>query len=141
MFPTEKAFSPQSFYFHLTSAVASSLHAGVSRLRAAGFLLVFEASQDFRENLLTVFYARHLAAKYENELTFEDLQNNRLKQNLIILGNFKSVLYAGLIIILFASAAIVAEVCTVYCTKQNMRRNVIVLLEILFYLINATKRS
>jgi len=36
IFPIEKAFSPHPFYFHFTSALASSLHTGVSRLRAAG---------------------------------------------------------------------------------------------------------
>jgi len=141
MFPTEKAFSPKPSYFHFTSALASSLHTGVSRLRAAGFLRAFKASRDFRDNLLAIAGARPLAAKYENELTFEDLQNNRLKQNLIVLENLKSVLYAGLITFLFASAALVAEVCKVYCTKPNVRRNVIGLLEILFYLKNATKRN
>jgi len=73
MFPTEKAFSPQPFYFHFTSAVASSLHTGVSRLGAAGFLRVFEACKDFRENLVALAFARPLAAEYENELTYEEV--------------------------------------------------------------------
>jgi len=85
MFPTEKAFSPQPVYFHFTSAVASSLHTGVSRLRDAGFLRVFDASTDFRNNLVAVVGAKLLTTNYENELTLEDLQNTRLKQNLMVL--------------------------------------------------------
>jgi len=124
MFPTDKVFFQQPFYFHFTSAVASSLHRGVSRLQAAGFVRVYKSPKDFRESLSAVNFARRLAAKYENELTYEDLKNNRLKENLITLGNFKSVFYAGLIIFLSDSVAIVAEVCIFHYVNRNRAKQI-----------------
>jgi len=120
LFPTENAFCPEPLYFHFTSAVAASLHTAVSRLQGAGFLQVFLASKNFRENLIAVTSTRSLIAKFESELTHEDLQNNRLRQNLITLGNFTSFLYAGLVIALFASAGFVADVCT--CHRIHRKR-------------------
>jgi len=112
MFPTEEAFSPEPFYFTFMSAVASLLHEGVSLLQAAGFLRVFETSEEFRDNLLAINYARPLVAKYEN--TYEDLKNNVLKESMITLGNIESVLYVGVILILVASVSFLAEVCMSY---------------------------
>jgi len=81
MFPTEKAFSPQPFYFRFASAVASSLKKGVSRIQAAGFMQVLKASEDFRINLLALAVARPMASKYENELTYKDLDDIKLQRN------------------------------------------------------------
>jgi len=143
MFPTEKTFSPEPYYFHFTSALASSLHKGVSLLHAAGFLHVLQASMDFRNNLVALASARPLAAKYENELTNEELKNNRLKENLISLGNFKFVLLVELITILSGSSAFVAEVLIFYHSniKQKVTLCVSERLEILFCLLQGTKRS
>jgi len=143
MFPTEKTFSPVPFYFHFTSAVVSSLHKAVSRLHAAGFLRVFQASEDFRDNLIALSNGKLLAARYVNERTYEDLQNNRLKENLIILANFKSVLYAVLIIILSSNIAFVAEVCMFHHTnvKQVVTVWAIKGFEILLCLLKVTNRS
>jgi len=94
MFPTETFFFPEPFYFQFASAVALSLQRGLSLLQVPGFLQVLKAAQDFRYKLIAVFRAKPLAVKYENELTYEDLENIKLKQNLITLGNIRSVLYA-----------------------------------------------
>jgi len=124
MFPNEKAFSPEPFYFHFSSAVAYSLRKGVSRIRASGLLRAVEIAQDFRRDILATNLVRLLAAKYENDLPYEDLQNNRLKQSLITLGNFKSVLYAVLIITLLASFAFIAEVCTFHHINRSRVRKI-----------------
>jgi len=80
LFPTEKAFSPEPFYFHFTSAVAASLRTAVSRLQGAGFLQVFLASKNFRENLIAVTSTRPLIAKYENEAKRAHLRRSSKQQ-------------------------------------------------------------
>jgi len=114
MFPTEVAFHPESFYIGFASAVASSLQKGVSVLQAGGFFRVIETSQHFREHLLAITHARRLVAKYEIGISRKDLENNRLKENMISLGNIESILFVGLIVILSATFAFVAEVGVFY---------------------------
>jgi len=111
LFPPEKAFYPEAFYFHFASAVASSLQKGVLMLQTAGLLRVFETAYDFRDNLIAKRFVRPLAAKYGNEISHAHLQHIKLQENMITLGNIKSGLHAGLIVILSASVAFVAEVC------------------------------
>jgi len=110
--------------FQFASAVASSLQEGISRLLATGLVQVYLNSQDFRNNLLATTFAKSLAAKYETELTYEDLQNKRLKENLITLGNLKSVLFAGLIITICAKVAFVAEICIFYHNNRKSARKI-----------------
>jgi len=117
MFPNEEAFSPEPFYFTFASALASSLQGGVSLLQAAGFLRVIETSLYFRDNLLATYHANSLVAKYENESSYEDIENNALKESLIRLGNIQLGIYAGLVIFLSASFVFAVEVSIYYYNK------------------------
>jgi len=65
---------------------------------------------DFRLHFIALNYTRPLVAKYDKEINYEDLKNNRLQENMITLGNMKSVLYVGLVLIVSAGVAFVAEV-------------------------------
>jgi len=113
MYTTEEGFYPEPSYFTLTSAVASLLHNnGVSVLQAGGFVRAFDVAVDFRASLVALSYTRPLIAKYDKEIINEDLQNNRIKENMITLGNIKLVLYGVIIIIISAGASFIAEVCS-----------------------------
>jgi len=106
-------FSPEGFYFTFASSLAHALYKGVSRLQYGGFVSAFENSQQFSEHLVALDYAKPLVAKYYDKgITYEDLKNNRLKENIITLGNIKSVVYIGLMLILFACVCFIAEVCS-----------------------------
>jgi len=120
MYPSEKVFSPEPFYFLFRSAVASSLHRGVSRIQTAGFLNLIKKARGFRENLLAITYARPLVAHYET--SSEYLKNHRVKENMITLGNIQPVLYAGIIIILSGAGFFFAEMSIFHLTsiKQKM---------------------
>jgi len=110
MYPTERAFYPELFYFSFASPLASSLHKGVSWLSALGFLHASQSAEEFRASLLALEYARPLMAKYNKEITYKDLKNRRLQESLITLGNLKPVLYVMLIIIVIANVSAVVEV-------------------------------
>jgi len=49
-------------------------------------------------------------AKYEKEITYNDLKNRRLKESMITMGNLKPVLYVMLIIFVVANVFYVIEV-------------------------------
>jgi len=121
MFPTEQAFSPEPFYFTFASAIATSLHKGVLKLQAGGFLQVMQNGKDFREHVLTVYYTRPLIVKYNKEITYKDRKNNKLRENMIALGNISSVVYVALIIVLFANVAFIAEFFLVYRTIIELK--------------------
>jgi len=65
-----------------------------------------------QSHLLALYFTRPLIAKYDKDIDNIDLKNNRMKENLITLGNIKSVLYIGLVLILSASETFVAEFCS-----------------------------
>jgi len=110
MYPNEGELFPKPLYYVFASALASSLYEGVSLLQAHGFVAVFQTANDFRESLSALSYTRPLIARYEKVITEKDFRDKRLKENLITLGNIKSVLNLGLIIIISASVSFVAEV-------------------------------
>jgi len=110
MYPTEKEFVSKAFFFAFPSAIGSSLHKGLGLLLASGFPQVIEASHDFRRYGLALSHTRPLVVKYDKEINYMDLKNSRLQENMITLGNMKSVVYVGLILIISAGVAFVAEV-------------------------------
>jgi len=111
MYPNEEGFHPQPIYFTFASAVASRLNKGVSLLAAYGFTSTFETASNFRVIFSAADYAKRVAKKYGVErVTHEELLNNRLKENMITMGNIKSVLYVGLIVVGSAVVAFVIEV-------------------------------
>jgi len=112
VYPAEGEFYSVPYYFTLKSAVASSLTKGLSLVQAHGFYSMIEKSQNFREHLSALYFTRPLIAKYDKDIDNFDLKNNRMKENLITLGNIKSVLYIGLVLTLSASVTFVAEFCS-----------------------------
>jgi len=141
MFPTEEAFFPEPFYFNFVSAVASSLQEGISRLRAGGFLHVIETSMDFRDNLMATYYSRPLVAKYRSEVTYEELQNNKLKENMISLGNIQSGLYVAMLLILAASVCFVSEVCILHQATITQKDKWQFLTRSVFNIFDALQRT
>jgi len=113
MYPTEGKMYPQAIYFAFASAIGSSLCKGASLLQALGFLRVIEASQDFRHHILALRYTRTLVAKYNKEINYIGPKNNRVQENMITLGNIKSVLYVGFFIIMSAGVVFVPEVFSI----------------------------
>jgi len=94
MYPQEGEIMPRSVYFAFRSAVASSLQKGVLLLQAFGFTTAFEAAKDYLGYSVALRHTRGLAAEYGyNGITYNDLKNYRLKENMVTLGNLKSILY------------------------------------------------
>jgi len=122
MFPTEEGFYPQDFYFAFASSAAPVLNRGVFLLQAFGFLRVLEIAKNFRTSLIALDDLRSLASKhgYYEGISYKELKIDRLQENLITLGNIKSVLYVGLIIILSAVVTFVAEICSTKMTALMM---------------------
>jgi len=88
------------------------LHRGVSALQAHGFVRALEVAESFREYLVSLVYNRQLVAKYDNQITYNDLKNIKLNENLITLGNIKSVLYVGFIITVSSIVCFIVEICS-----------------------------
>jgi len=112
LYPTEGEFYSTPFYFLFLSPVAPSLQTGALLVHAHGFLAMIEKSQNFIINFGVLDFTRPLLAKYDKDINNLDLKNNRLKENLITLGNIKSVLYIGLVLFLSSSVTFVAEICS-----------------------------
>jgi len=111
MYPTEEGFHPEPFYFTFASTQASLLSKGVWMLQAHGFTSLYETAKDFRVIFAAADYTSRVATEYYvTGVTFEELGNNKLKQNMITMGNIKSVLYVGLIVIGSAVHAFFIEV-------------------------------
>jgi len=91
-------------------AIGSALYRGLSLLQAQGFLRVMEVSEDFRLYLLTLTSTRPLVAQYDKKINYVDVQNNRMKENMITLGNTKYALYVMLVLIASACVSFAAEV-------------------------------
>jgi len=114
MYPAEEAFYPEQVYFTFASPLAPLLSTGATRLQAHGFVQAFQAANDFKESISSVAYLRYLASKSGyNGISYRDLKNNRLLESMITLGNIKSVLYLGLILIISGGLAFVAEVTSI----------------------------
>jgi len=96
----ENKLHPKPFFFIFTSAIESALYKRLSLLQAQGFLRVMEVSDDFRLYLLTLTSSKPLVDQYDKKINYVDVQNNRMMENMITLGNIKSVLYVGLVLIL-----------------------------------------
>jgi len=111
VYPAEKAFYPQAVYFVFISPIASSFQKGVSLLESVGFVRAFETVNDFRESMFALNESRALAHKHGYQgMTYKDIKNSRLKESMITLGNIKSVLHVGLMIIVSAGVAFLAEI-------------------------------
>jgi len=109
MQPPEEVFSPMPFYFTFPSAAASSLHKSVVLCQAHGFLVAFKNARNFRLSLAALSYSKRLAGKQGlKRITLKDIKSNKLNDSMIALGNIKSVLFVGLILISCASLCFVA---------------------------------
>jgi len=83
------------------------------RLQAHGFVRALEAADQFSASVRALNHSRPLVAKYGYKgIANRDLKNNRLKESMITMGNIKSVLYLGTILIVSAGVAFVSEVCS-----------------------------
>jgi len=113
VYPTEAAFQPEPNFYAFASAAASLLNVGVLRLQAHGFVRALEAADQFSASARALNHSRPLVAKYGYKgIATRDLKNNRLKESMITMGNIKSVLYLGTILIVSAGFAFVSEVCS-----------------------------
>jgi len=106
----ERAFMAEPMFFRFRSAMASSLQKGVSLLQAFGFVHAFEAAEDFLGYSIALSYARRLTRKYGYEgITYKDLKNIRLKENMITLGNLRPIFYLQLTVSLVSGVCLIAE--------------------------------
>jgi len=80
-------------------------------LRAFGFLDLFEDARKFTDSWKALGIAESLAAQYGNTgETYEELVNNKMKENFITIDNIKSILYLIAAVILISGFCLIVEI-------------------------------
>jgi len=113
MSPPEGAFSPMPFYFTFPSAASPLLHKSVLLCQSHGLFQAFKNARNFRLSLAALSYSKRLAVKQGLKgITLVDIKKSKLNDSMIAIGNIKSVLFVGLVLVLSACVCFVAEVST-----------------------------